>query len=101
MIFPVQPTMVAISSVVCGIVIMKPRNIDWLGEAYYADLKVKGAWEYKTLRFKTLLFSASGFINYSPRMEYGRKSFATSMWDPMPFLKFIGNLGIHIYGVVS
>ena len=77
------------------------RNIDWLGGAYYAELKVKGAWESKTLRFKTLLFLASGFINYSLRMEYGKKSFATSMWDPMPFLKFIGNLGIHIYGVVS
>jgi hypothetical protein len=82
-------------------VITKPRNIDWLGGVYYADLKVKGAWESKTLRLKTSLFSASGFINYSLRMEYGRKSFATSMWDPMPFLKFIGNLGIHIFGVGS
>ena len=73
---------------------MNPRNIDWLGGAYYADLKVKGGWESKTLRLKTLLFSASGFTNYSLRMEYGRKSFATSMWDPKPFLKFIETWGL-------
>ena len=63
--------------------------------------KSQGAWESKTLRLKISLFSASGFINYSLRMEYGRKSFAISMWDPMPFHNYIGNMGIHIFGVVS
>ena len=77
---------------------MNPRNIDWLGGVYYADLKVKGL-GIQDLEIKKLLFSASGFTNYSLRMGYGRKSFATSMWDPMPFLKFIGNPGIHIFGV--
>ena len=84
-----------------GSVIMNQRNIDWLGGLYYVDLKVKGDLEFRTLRLKILLFSANGFINYSLRMEYGRKSFVISTWNPKPFLKSIGNLVTHIFGLVS
>jgi hypothetical protein len=80
---------------------MNPRNIVWLGGLYYAVLKVKGASEFKILRLKTSLFSVNGFTNYSLRMEYGRKSFVINTWGPKPFLKFIGNPAIHIFGMVS
>ena len=80
---------------------MKPKNIAWLGGMYYVDLKAKGVMESKTLRLKILHFSANGCTNYSLRMEYGWKSLVTSTWNPKPFVKSIGNLVTHIFGLAS
>ena len=82
-----------------GNAMMNPRNFGWPGGLYYVDQKVKGDLEFRTLRLKILLFSANGFINYSLRMEYGSKSFVISTRNPKPFLKFIGDVVIHIFGV--
>lgn len=78
---------------------MNPRNIGWLGGVYYADPKVKEAWEFRILRLKTSISWVNGYTNYSLRMECGRKSFVTNTWGLKPFLKFVGNPVIHIFGV--
>ena len=77
---------------------MNQRNIDWLGGLYYVDLKVKGDLEFRTLRLKILLFSANGFINYSLRMEFGRKSFVINTWVPKQSPKSTGNRVTHTFG---
>jgi hypothetical protein len=62
--------------------------------------KDQGGLEFITFRLRTRLSSANGFLSFLPRMGSGKLYLEESTLVRRRYLKWFGNLGIRIFGLV-
>ena len=58
---------------------VKRKNTGWPNGAWFVGLKTKVALEFMTCRSRMRPFSVNGYLNFLPRMVFGKPCCATSI----------------------